>query len=319
MQPLVNVVVTCSKKKKFPGFDQILFQNLEAPNLETAVTKWVASLRKSCLPGCSALELYAGDHWSIVRELPQIAKSKGFRLQVWICSAGYGLIGLDSVVKPYSASFSGAASDFIGRLSSKDKCQRPLQLWWELLSGWEGPGTAPERSITQVAKAYPDSPLIIAISEPYLNALTPDIQWAATQVRSLESLTIVSVGTKSSSELSEFILPARVELQSFLGGARNSLNVRILRQIINESDLFAPNLTTLKNRWSELCLNSNEPMGNFRQRINDDEVTSFIRQGLTQHPKASHTGLLRRLRDSGHACEQSRFADLFRKAKEDNI
>jgi hypothetical protein len=48
-----------------------------------------------------------------------------------------------------------------------------------------------------------------------------------------------------------------------------------------------------------------------RKRLSDDDVRRLIVQELTKDPRAKATGLLRRLRESGQACEQARFKALF--------
>jgi hypothetical protein len=48
-----------------------------------------------------------------------------------------------------------------------------------------------------------------------------------------------------------------------------------------------------------------------RRRLTDEEVRLFIRERRTAEPRARHTRLLKLLRESGYACEQSRFRALF--------
>lgn len=48
--------------------------------------------------------------------------------------------------------------------------------------------------------------------------------------------------------------------------------------------------------------------------MTDEEVLAFIRRRLGETQKASYTGLLRELRASRRACEQSRFRKLFAQA-----
>jgi hypothetical protein len=48
-----------------------------------------------------------------------------------------------------------------------------------------------------------------------------------------------------------------------------------------------------------------------RRRLTDEEVRLFIRERRTAEPSARHTRLLKLLRESGSACEQSRFRALF--------
>jgi hypothetical protein len=45
--------------------------------------------------------------------------------------------------------------------------------------------------------------------------------------------------------------------------------------------------------------------------MSDEEVRGFVRKRLGEAPESRHTRLLRELRDSGRACEQGRFKQLF--------
>jgi hypothetical protein len=49
----------------------------------------------------------------------------------------------------------------------------------------------------------------------------------------------------------------------------------------------------------------------------DPQVTTFIRRRLTTDPEATSSRLLREFRDLGYACEQGRFAALYRAVRED--
>jgi hypothetical protein len=46
--------------------------------------------------------------------------------------------------------------------------------------------------------------------------------------------------------------------------------------------------------------------------VTDEQIREFIRRELSRNRVASRSLLLRKLRDSGRACEQSRFACLYR-------
>ncbi len=48
-----------------------------------------------------------------------------------------------------------------------------------------------------------------------------------------------------------------------------------------------------------------------RRRLTDSEVRQFIRERRALEPRPKHTRLLTLLRESGYACEQSRFKALF--------
>ncbi|MFO0005240.1 MAG: hypothetical protein ACK559_29355, partial [bacterium] len=64
-------------------------------------------------------------------------------------------------------------------------------------------------------------------------------------------------------------------------------------------------------------LNEQPPIQTYnRQQLSDDEVKEFIRKQLRVNPELQHSPLLRLLRDLNMACEQKRFAILYREVVE---
>ena len=60
---------------------------------------WICRLSDtSYSPLIAARDLYAGEHWMVARGLPDLAG--GERIRLWACSAGYGLIPADALVRP---------------------------------------------------------------------------------------------------------------------------------------------------------------------------------------------------------------------------
>jgi hypothetical protein len=91
-----------------------------------------------------------------------------------------------------------------------------------------------------------------------------------------------------------------------------SLNARIARRAIAEAASWYPSQLTLASLMQS-WLDSAPPVVSYdRKKLDDDGVRAYIRQGFDQNPRVTHTRLLRALRDSGLACEQARFAALFR-------
>jgi len=72
------------------------------------------------------------------------------------------------------------------------------------------------------------------------------------------------------------------------------------------------------NNFREFCKQAMEAQPPIRQwhreRIDDDQVADFIRNERAQAgTRVSASSVLRRIRDSGFACEQSRLRKLFQK------
>jgi hypothetical protein len=113
MRKRVNIVVTCTKRKRFPLAPGLQMREVLAADRGNGFANWIERLSTSDAETVLARNLYAGEHWSIVRSLEDVAASSGLEATVWICSAGYGLIGLDSRIKPYSATFASNHADTV--------------------------------------------------------------------------------------------------------------------------------------------------------------------------------------------------------------
>src|SRR5205823_1092943 len=79
--------------------------------------------------------LYSGTYWANVRRLVEGAEDRGYRVSLWIASAGYGLVAGDEPVKPYSATFAPDSEDSVCCEGlSREVRVRHLREWWDGLS-----------------------------------------------------------------------------------------------------------------------------------------------------------------------------------------
>ncbi|MET7295403.1 hypothetical protein ABZS79_25235 [Streptomyces griseoloalbus] len=100
-------------------------------------------------------------------------------------------------------------------------------------------------------------------------------------------------------------------LRLALGGTLTSLNVRMAASWLQHCEDSQLTSETTSSAWHEWASAVPRPEQLNRQPMTDAEVIAFIRQETGAQPGISRTRLLRILRDSGRACEQSRFATLF--------
>jgi len=225
-------------------------------------------------------------------------------VRLWVCSAGYGLIPADAPIRPYSATFAGPHPDSVpgGREGGA--------AWWSALAGWAGSGGGP-RSLADLAAADGGARLLLALSAPYLAACRPDALAAAARLRHPSQLSVVCAGARRDSMTADLILPADARLQHRLGGTRASLNVRVARYLLTETEGVMEH-NDMRDHLAGLLADLPPVTRYDRQPMTDAEVRQFIREYLQAEPGASHTRLLRQLRQSGRACEQGRFAALHR-------
>jgi hypothetical protein len=252
------------------------------------------------VPQVSALELYAGEHWSVARGLRALHRP-GEVIRLWACSAGYGLIAAEVPVKPYHATLTPGQADSVPGVASS---------WWTFLSEWPGPVPDQPRSIRALVAADPAALFMFVLSKSYLRACETDLISAREVVMDPDRFFIVSAGARPEGELAATMVPADARLQARFSGTRRALNARIAANLLAEGirskDEAAAYLTEL--------LAAQPPIPRYdRKKQSDHEIIELIAQRLTQAPGTSANRLLREFRDAGLACEQHRFSQLYRK------
>lgn len=267
---------------------------------------WLERLEMTDVPGVLARDLYKGEHWHVVLSLRDAAAAAGIEVQTWIASAGYGLTSLDEEIKPYSATFAPSNPDSIARFSAPAK---PGRLWWEHLRH-RGRKVGRPTNLAELARHAPALPMLIAAGASYFDALSEDLLQAQAELHSPDLLQIVSAGTGQAPLFGRSFLPTDARLQAPLGGTRVSLNARILKAILQSAKRHDFEPRGVREVLGSLSLDAcgGRPK---RRRQRDEDIAAFIRAGFEENPGSPKSRLLRRLRDSGLACEQARFGEIY--------
>jgi hypothetical protein len=305
----VQLVVACANRKTQPVPDPLRLRNIVDANPAGRAARWIDELERSTEPTVPARQLYAGEHWQVVRGLESTAAAAGLDGSLWVCSAGYGLVSADAPLRPYAATFATGHPDSV----SADPRNRPR--WWASLADWKGPVPSAPRTLRELARSQPHSVFLVALSSAYLAACTNDLLELADELVSPEHLTIISTGS-SGGPLAHHLAPATAQLQPMLGGTRQSLNARILAYLLREQ-AAALTHTYIQEVLGGLVAVA-PPLARYeRASRTDQQVRMFIRRRLSREPEVTASRLLREFRDLGNACEQGRFAALYRAVCED--
>lgn len=312
MPRAINLVVTCAKKKLRPVREPLQLRSVtRSVSTESRAIQWLERLRKASGEIVSPLTLYGGDHWSVVRELGTKSLFGNNDIRIWVCSAGYGLIPIESRIHPYSATFSLGHPDSVA-LDQGSDANSTHATWWKSLSEWEGPNPGSPRTVADLAGHFPDDLLLVVMSETYLSAAAADLRAAVQHpAHRPDRFAILCSGVREFGSLSPYLLPSDARLQSKVGGALASLNIRVARHLIDTAtpgERSQKKLRALLAAWLD---DQPERIRYDRVPMSDEEVRREIRRALKADPGVRPTPLLRRLRDSGRACEHSRFVRLF--------
>ena len=314
MARVVNFIVSCTNRKRFEASAETSVHKVGGADLAARLKLWKRNLRVTAAGEHRADDVYMGDHWSVVRTIPVEARTSGLSVQVWICSAGYGLIRPETPIKAYRATFTRGEDDYIAAGLSED--EHTLHRWWDGVCSYRfATQTKVPRTISGIAAAFPRTPMLVALSADYLKAVAKDLAGVLVRPYFRDHLSIVSCGTPQSHAIwKQHLLPCDASLAANLGGALTSLNARVARRLFQSlanDDLTVETLTKVAASIDRV----DGGMTPSRIPRSDDDVAEFIRAHLDKFPSTSKTRLLQEFRDKGRACEQKRFGVIYARVR----
>ncbi|HSK78940.1 MAG TPA: hypothetical protein VLQ45_20975, partial [Thermoanaerobaculia bacterium] len=142
--------------------------------------------------------------------------------------------------------------------------------------------------------------------------MADDLAGARAQLRNPQHLIVISSRDGSLPEwMTPHLVPSEAPLSGILGGARGSLHARTARRILQEAAAVSLRADVLVPRYDRLVSETESPATPARLKLADDDVRQFIREAIASNRRLTCTAALRKLRTTGQACEQRRFAGLY--------
>lgn len=310
MNAPLYLIVSCTNRKRLPVPRNLRLRACYEKAVAARVRTWCKRLQTHEGKESRAIDLYAGDYWAVIRTLNDAAKAAGLDAELWIASAGYGLVSADASLRAYSATFARGHPDSVAR-GEPGSAISSNQAWWEFLSEWSGPKPGAPRSIAELVRRKPQAGVLIVGSPDYIGTLERDLLQALELLRDSTRLVIVSSRDGlAGGPLGEQLIASDAALQRRLGGARVSLHARVARLLLELAKDCGWKADQLRLRYDAMVAGMPRTVAAARTRMTDEDVRRFIRQALKTDRKAAPTALLRALRSSGRACEQGRFKKL---------
>lgn len=298
----LHIVVSCTDRKRADVPQALRARTLVEQAAERRTSEWARKLRDVAVPSVRAIDLYAGDHFATARGTVELAAARGYEPDLWILSAGFGLLRSNDAVKPYSATFAARESDAVAtpQCSSEE--------WWQGVTS-----RVSRRNLATLAGDDPNAIIIVAASVQYIDAIEADLAAASERLREASNLIVItSKDVRPHAEVPGYITAERV-LQNVLGGSLTSLHIRVARYVI---ETFAPAALNYHAAASLVAsTTASAPPFVVHDRLggSDEDISRYIRDALARDSSLTHSRLLRQFRDAGRACEQKRFRNLFQK------
>jgi len=294
-RPRTALVVACVESKSHHATVSVAETLDQAATTAKRLQTWTRKLdsSKTRFP---LLSLYKGVAWSSVRELHE---TYGSKVDVWVASAGLGLMPIGESGPAYGATFAPRHADSIG--TSKTD----LSTWWSGLGSWQPVWLkrAGPRQIADLSRRYDE--ILVALPAPYLAAVSEDVG------NRPEKILVCGLGSiRPLPELVQSVtIPAGI--RQVVGGTLTSaLNRTIVEALANVGKRgHARSLSAEVRRMAERAPPLVIPK---RSPTSSEWIRGFISAGLAEGTDSSATAALARLRRSDYACEETRFRDLYR-------
>lgn len=295
--PRIALVVACSQRKRAQPPKELRLASINAAPEQRAV-EWRRRVRDVEAAQHPAHELYIGDHWRAACEAFRLAQLYSSRAELWVISAGYGLIEGDKSIKPYSATFASGSIDSVWRGSADGVRKECLGEWWQRL-----PHDAELPDL--LAK---DATIVIAAGAAYLTAIATDVATAVDHDRSGDRVSVVSAGTRANAAL----LPIDGRFRSTVGGTDGALNARLLAMLAVGASSHGFRRSAMAASLAKTAQRLPQSNRSAGAKMTDQQVVGWIDNIRVQSPDISRTRALREFRRSGAACEQTRFEAIWR-------
>lgn len=305
----IAMVATCTKRKCAEPVDDLRYHTLGRGDIASRSEEWCRRLQVAGVK-FAVDETYRGQGWSRVLAARAAANELLGHTDLYIISAGCGLLKADDTIPVYSATFASDDDQIHRQLEGFTGPTQANKCWWQAINNKSSVAGIHAKSI--VASDY----VVVAVSADYLLAIEDDLSSWSDQLGP-GRLFVISVGyahIRLPEKLRSCVLPVHTVVEEFLRGPRSTLNHRVLEWLITD---LLPEIgwdrskleTAIENRLIDCRkIVLMRPVLK-KSRLTDAEVLLWIRKRLADGEVAAKAKLLGQLRKQ-YCCEQSRFYGL---------
>ena len=303
-------VVNCVNRKTLKTNKEMAISSYSL-NSKVRANNWITRLSNPQSPLINAFDLYAGEGWQVVKNT--ISGLKKIGIELWIVSAGYGLIRSDSLIESYNATFEPRVRNYVGTGNTAKNNHEMDRIWWATLNEWKGPPKASERSFKSLISNNPQSPIVISLSRKYFSAVSDDLEEAVTNLQRHNKIFLLTSG-ELNKPFESIHIPVHSRYTQKLGGKPFSINFLTASEIINSHGQHNFNFKNVRQMVAESLETLPDLTPYNRKKLTDNEILEMINKLKKRSKSHSFTSLLRLYRDDGYACRDTRFKDLYNKA-----
>jgi hypothetical protein len=306
----IILITTCTSRKRKQVPPSLQASSLREGSQRSVLNEWCHRLSANAAFD-TASAIYCGRAF---REA--FLATREVSGDLWIISAGIGLVSEKAMIPSYSITIGDSGSDSILRKIKGEKFS-PAK-WWAGITAFHGSPNPMCRLIIH----NPSKLFVIALSQAYAGLVQQDILSLSDHDLHRVRLIGLALHPVVDSRLQKVVMPYDERLDGPGGtnsGTRSDFAQRAMRHFVTEV-LTPSNFNDLQLQIQ--FVSKTLSCRNYRQvpkrkRVSDQAIMDLILKNWHSFSPCSSSRMLRMIRDDEKiACEQSRFKELYRLAKE---
>jgi hypothetical protein len=295
------VIAPCSSRKRLESPPQARAVSLAISSQATLETAWLARV-KTFERVVAAQDLYGGRGAALARRAAHKASAS-----LYIVSAGLGLVAGSERVPAYGMTVARRGDDSIPmRVTGRFD---PSAWWSAVCSG--AVSTTLERVLTQSQGRI----TLLALTKPYAAMVSASLAVLPGELTTGLRIFGWRLRDDLPASLHRSVMNYDARLEATLPGTRNDFAQRAMAHFVDVVLPIGGEDSEVHRRQIEVSLAGLvAPERIVRPRASDDEILDWLGQATQAEDRVGR--LLRRIRDQGIACEQSRFARLHAQSRQ---
>lgn len=308
----INLITTCTNGKNSDSKTILSLSQFSSGRIPSSVliNSWCNALNESISNSAtvSAEDLYKGGHWATAKAI-----LNNYPVDLWVLSAGLGLLHHKDKVIPYKATFAVGYEESIPSYSHEYIGKTFHRTWWKEISERSCFKSQHPTSITGLMKKDKRDFFIICGSPDYINAIELDVINGMEYLVDPKKQLLIITSKKINNRLDGYLFKTSQKMAQWLKCNMLMLNISMAKYVINEfTSNRSNNLNELSQQLSDELDKLPECEVKKGTRRSPEEVNSFISKLMHEEPGISATHALRAFRDSGNSFEEKRFRAAFK-------
>jgi hypothetical protein len=303
------LITTCTKRKRIPVPPSLRASSLRQDTQRNVFGEWQTRLDQNA-PVDKASAIYCGRAFKEACEA-----SREISAPLWIISAGLGFLFEGTMIPPYNLTITTSNPDSILTKIKGDRFS--ASEWWREINGLRGAQNPISRLIADKSSTL----FVIALSQPYAVLIQDDLlSLPDPHIRRIRLIGL-ALAPVLDSRLQEMLMPYDERFDGPDGnnvGTRADFAQRAVRhfatEIVKNSQKSDPSGHAEEVRHFLAGRSPRQiPVG---RRLSDQEIMDVIVKAWASSG-GTRSEMLRLIRNTGIACEQSRFQRLYKIVKKE--